>query len=457
VGAADPKVTEKLKLLLVRERELSLSRHLLQSHRSWMSRVQRITAAMSRAKGRDEVQELLANSLIEGSPYEFSAVIPAHGPAVYRGRQPSPEELVLLDKSAEAWWKGGKVSVVELPHHQDHELSWLLGGAVPSSESPEPRLVVMVGRTRRTSGFYLPPWDVDIDHLGYLLETISYVVGAVELRAALEAERNNLVVEVEHATRRLRLALEDAQTSREAAEAASRAKSIFLANMSHELRTPLNAIIGYSELLALDAEDNGNEGLLADLDRIRGAGRHLLALISDILDLSKIEAGRMEIKIHSFDAVGLVRSVCSTMASLARDRHNQLLVRVPDEPLVLSSDEIKFRQVLVNLLGNACKFTENGRIEVHLQPRAEGVALLVRDTGIGMSPTLLGRLFEPFHQGDSGVTGRQGGTGLGLAICYQFCRILGGKVVARSTLGQGSEFEAWLPLEVPDAMRAVSP
>jgi signal transduction histidine kinase len=456
VGAPDPKVAEKLRLLLVRERELSLARHLLQAHRSWMARVQRITAAMSRARGLEEVQLLLASNLIEGSPYEFSAVLLAEGPAVFRGRQLSGEEQALIEQVAEEWWKGGKVSVVELPQSKDNELSWLLGGPVQSSEGKEPRLVVMVGRTRRTSGFYLPPWDVDIDHLGYLLETVGHVVAAVELRAALEVERNNLVVEVEHATRRLRLALEDAQISREAAEAASRAKSIFLANMSHELRTPLNAIIGYSELLALDAEDTGNEALFADLDRIRGAGRHLLALISDILDLSKIEAGRMELKIHAFDAVGLVRSVCSTMASLARDRHNQLLVCVPDEPLILASDEIKFRQVLVNLLGNACKFTENGRIEVHLQRCDHGVSLVVRDTGIGMSPALLGRLFEPFHQGDSGP-GRQGGTGLGLAISYQFCRILGGRVAVRSTLGEGSEFEAWLPLEVPCATRAAGP
>jgi signal transduction histidine kinase len=446
---SDPKVTEKLRLLLIRERELSLARHLLQTHRAWMSRVQRITAAMARAQGLEEAQLLLASSLVEGSPYEFAVVMPQGGPPVSRGRRPSPSDLALLEQVSETWWKGGKVSVVEIPQTRDPEISWLLGGAVPSAEGPEPRLVVLVGRTGRTSGFYRPPWDVDIDHLGYLLETISHVVAAVELRS-------NLVVEVDHATRRLRLALEDAQTSREAAEAASRAKSIFLANMSHELRTPLNAIIGYSELLALDAEDTGNDPLLADLDRIRGSGRHLLALISDILDLSKIEAGRMELKVHRFDAVGLVRSVCSTMASLARDRHNQLLVQVPEEPLVLSSDEIKFRQVLVNLLGNACKFTENGRIEVHLRPRDQGVSLLVRDTGIGMSSTLLARLFEPFHQGDSGP-GRQGGTGLGLAISYQFCRILGGQVTVRSALGEGSEFEAWLPLEVPATTRAGAP
>jgi signal transduction histidine kinase len=231
-----------------------------------------------------------------------------------------------------------------------------------------------------------------------------------------------------------------------AAEQASVAKSAFLANMSHELRTPLNAIIGYSELLREDAEAQGAITALGDLEKVIGAGRHLLTLITDVLDLSKIEAGHMQIDVERFDIAQLVRSVASTLAPQARCRDNILELGPLDGLGEMRSDQTKVQQVLLNLVGNAVKFTDQGevRIDVERLP-GDWVEIQVTDTGIGMTDDEQQRLFKEFSQADASMTRRYGGTGLGLAISQRLCRLLGGSISVTSTLAMGSTFVVRLP------------
>jgi GAF domain-containing protein/CheY-like chemotaxis protein len=239
-------------------------------------------------------------------------------------------------------------------------------------------------------------------------------------------------------------------------ELADRHKSEFLANMSHELRTPLNAIIGYSEMLQEDAADQGADALIDDLKKINAAGKHLLELINAVLDLSKIEAGKMELYLESFEVDGLVRDIAAVIQPLAAKNANRLEVECDAEVGTMRADLTKVRQALFNLLSNACKFTDHGTISLlvsrdsHEAP--ESIVFSVRDTGIGMTAEQIARLFEAFAQADAATTRKYGGTGLGLALSRRLCRMMGGDVTVESKAGRGSTFTIRLPAHVAEAV-----
>jgi signal transduction histidine kinase/DNA-binding response OmpR family regulator len=235
----------------------------------------------------------------------------------------------------------------------------------------------------------------------------------------------------------------------EQADSANRAKSVFLANMSHELRTPLNAIIGYSEMLHEQAEEEGVANFTEDLEKIKDAGRHLLSLISDILDLSKIEAGKLEMYLEDVDLADLIEEVRAIVGPLAAKNSNRLEIDCPPGIGSLHTDRTKLKQSVLNLLSNAAKFTSNGVISLELKRSGTlsdpAISFIVRDSGVGMTAEQLSKLFQSFVQADASTTKRYGGTGLGLAITKRFCEALGGDVSVESEAGKGSTFTITLP------------
>src|SRR5687767_7479173 len=221
--------------------------------------------------------------------------------------------------------------------------------------------------------------------------------------------------------------------------------------MSHELRTPLNAIIGYSEMLQEEAEDTDADAFLPDLRRINAAGKHLLGLINDILDLSKIEAGRMDLHFETFDLRRLVDEVEGVVRPLVEKNANRLVIDCPDDLGTMHADQTKLRQALFNLLSNAAKFTDHGTISLTVEREPDDrITFAVSDTGIGMTEEQLSRLFEAFSQAEASTSRQYGGTGLGLAISRHFCRLMGGDLTVESVYGQGSKFTVRLPARVAE-------
>ena len=261
----------------------------------------------------------------------------------------------------------------------------------------------------------------------------------------VEIQRNSALIEER---------THELEQARDAAEAANTSKSQFLANMSHELRTPLNAIIGYSDLLIEEAEELNATDLVPDLDKIRSSGKHLLGLINDVLDLSKIEAGKMEISLETFDVSDVVMAAAAMVRPLVEKNGNTLDIAIQEDIGTMRADLTRVRQILLNLLSNASKFTSGGRVSLAAtRGRIDGreeIVFTVRDTGIGMTPAQIKRLFQPFTQADPSTTRKYGGTGLGLSITQRFCQLMNGSIEVESEPGVGSTFTARLPAHVTE-------
>lgn len=238
--------------------------------------------------------------------------------------------------------------------------------------------------------------------------------------------------------------------AKETAEAANHAKSTFLTTMSHELRTPLAAIIGYSEMLQEQCKEPDLSHLTPKLRQIEGAAQQLLAIINDILDLSKIETGHTDLFYEQFSLPQLIEEVLHTVRPLIEKKHNQLELTLSPQIGIIYADQAKVRQILLNLLSNAGKFTYQGKICLSVQPdipnQNNRICLAVSDDGIGMTQSQIQRLFQPFVQVDSSAARKYGGSGLGLAISQKFCQMMGGQITVQSIIGQGTKFTVYLPL-----------
>lgn len=289
-------------------------------------------------------------------------------------------------------------------------------------------------------------------------ELLSLEKGINAMARALQAAQENLQDEVDHATAELREALVELEkknieldVERYKAEEANQSKSQFLANMSHELRTPLNAIIGYSEMLEEEAEQAGHNMYITDIQKVSTAGKHLLSLINDILDLSKVEAGKMSLYQETAEIASVIKYTVSTIRPLAAQNRNELILDYPEDIGSMRMDVTKVRQVLFNLLSNACKFTEKGTItlsarRVVLSGR-DWIEFKVSDTGIGMTAEQMDQLFEAFSQADATIAIKYGGTGLGLTLCKKYAELMGGEINVRSQPGHGSTFTLFLPTD----------
>jgi signal transduction histidine kinase len=306
------------------------------------------------------------------------------------------------------------------------------------------------------------------DEIGMLVDRFNAMMAQIQAQdLALRNAQDQLEKRVEERTQALkneiveRKRMEgDLRAAKFAAEESNRAKSAFLANMSHELRTPLNAIIGYSEMLEEEAEELAPTEFIPDLKKIQRAGKHLLALINDVLDLSKIEAGRLNVHLESVPVRSVIEEMAGTVEPLARKNHNSFVVDRDNADGLILADARMFRQCLLNLLSNACKFTENGAVTLEVRRAATDgrnwMLWHVRDTGIGISPEHLSKLFQSFSQVDESATRKFGGTGLGLVISQRLCTLMGGAITVDSVPGKGSTFTIRIPEADRDGDAAAS-
>jgi signal transduction histidine kinase len=262
--------------------------------------------------------------------------------------------------------------------------------------------------------------------------------------AALERAKSQVEQQVRQRTAELRVA-------KEAAESADRTKSAFLAAMSHELRTPLNSIIGFTDISLRELAGPLNEEQKKQLGMVQGSALHLLALINDVLDISKIEAGQLTLHIESFNARQSLEKVVGTVLPQARAKGLSLQLQVTDTVETMRGDARRFEQVLLNLLSNAIKFTVRGGVSVHANTAAGQLAVSVQDTGIGISPGDIGKLFQPFRQLDSSLARQHEGTGLGLSIAKRLVEIMRGRIAVSSEPGRGSTFTVQVPINLEAA------
>ncbi len=294
------------------------------------------------------------------------------------------------------------------------------------------------------------------DEIGRLIDGFNTMLSEIQQRDTVlqstNGELKTRTQELEEEIFHRKQTQEELLNAKHAAEEANRAKSTFLANMSHELRTPLNAIIGYSEMLEEETRDSGKVENVQDLKKIQGAGKHLLALINDVLDLSKIEAGKMGLHLETFDVAQVIDEMVTTLRPAAAKNANSIRVHLEENVSVMRADITKVRQILFNLLSNACKFTDHGTIALNVdQIKVEGknwIQFQVSDTGIGISAKQKENLFQEFAQADASIARKYGGTGLGLAITHRFVQLMKGKISVESEAGQGATFTVQLPAHV---------
>jgi len=299
---------------------------------------------------------------------------------------------------------------------------------------------------------YIPVEDMVVAGLLSAAGANIYVFMMAAYYAVVVDEQSELIREVG----RRQAALKELMLAKEAAERANGAKSEFLAKMSHELRTPLNAVLGYSEILLEDAELEGRGEQIADLTKISAAGKHLLAMVNDILDISKIEAGKMALHLEWVDLDKLISEVESTARPLAAKNTNRFVLEHDGTLGTLWADATKLRQAIFNLLSNAAKFTHNGEITLSARRHADRVEIAVADTGIGISAEQRENLFSNFSQASSKITAVYGGTGLGLSLSQNLCRLMGGQIELESELGKGSRFTIILPADVAEGSVAAA-
>ena len=294
------------------------------------------------------------------------------------------------------------------------------------------------------------------DEIGRLIDGFNTMLSEIQQRDTVlqstNGELKTRTQELEEEISHRKQTQEELLNAKHAAEEANRAKSTFLANMSHELRTPLNAIIGYSEMLEEETRDSGKVENVQDLKKIQSAGKHLLALINDVLDLSKIEAGKMGLHVETFDVAQVIDEMVTTLQPAAAKNANSIRVHLEENVSVMRADITKVRQILFNLLSNACKFTDHGTIALNVdQIKVEGknwIQFQVSDTGIGISAKQKENLFQEFAQADASIARKYGGTGLGLAITHRFVQLMKGKIGVESEAGQGATFTVQLPAHV---------
>jgi signal transduction histidine kinase/CheY-like chemotaxis protein len=356
------------------------------------------------------------------------------------------EPLLILDKTLRvqsgnrAFYHTFKVS----PKETENRLIYELG----NGQWDIPALRTLLEDIIPTSSVFN---DFELEHDFPALGRRVMLLNARKLQAGHHGEL--VVLAMEDVTERRR-AEEEVAKAKEASEIANQTKSLFLANMSHELRTPLNAIVGYSEMLQEEAEERKLDTFGGDLGKINASGRQLLALINDILDLSKIEAGKMELYLENFDVNALIDEVSSTIQPMVEKNANELHIERAADLGGMHADQLKVRQALFNLLSNAAKFTHEGSITLNAKREqmdgADWIVFRVEDTGIGLSPDKIVRLFQDFTQADASTTRRFGGTGLGLALTRRFCQMMGGDVTLHSVLGEGSTFTIKLPAIVTE-------
>ncbi|WP_353572288.1 hybrid sensor histidine kinase/response regulator [Candidatus Albibeggiatoa sp. nov. BB20] len=355
----------------------------------------------------------------------FKVLTAKDGQAAIKRAEYAKPDLILLD--------------VMMPVMDGYEACKVLKSQESTLDIPIVFMTALADTTDKVKGFELGASD--------------YITKPFQQEEVLARVNNHLKIVTLQKQLQLRntelesLYLEQKQ-ARQAAEAASKAKDTFLANMSHELRTPLNAIIGYGEIIHEDAFELGFRDILLDLDNIQLAAKQLLDLINDVLDLAKIEAEKMELQIEEIEICELIKNVVILIQPIIKKNNNELFVACPEGLGIIQTDRKRIQQILLNLLGNAAKFTNDGH--VHLIARREDDKLFfdVKDTGIGIEQEKIETIFLPFLQGDNSRTRKYGGTGLGLALCQRICQILGGQILVSSEIGKGSQFTIELKVDI---------